>query len=291
MKEEIRTRHAVRLGFREIKGLKKDDGERIILSRGRGYDSVRELWLKTGLSRAALERLADADAFRSIGLDRRDALWAVKGLDPVKGDDRLPLLAHDADLQREAEIRLPSMPLGEHVAYDYKTIRLSLKAHPVSFVRARLAARNFIRAEELTARVHGSRLGVAGLVTIRQRPGSAKGVVFLTLEDETAIANIIVWPKLFERFRRTVIGARLLGVYGEMQREGEVIHIVAERLVDLTAELGVLSDYHGEMDDGLSRADEIKHRVAEDPRAVKLRRSFAVASRMKEILPKGRNFH
>jgi len=291
MKEEIRTARAVRLGFREIKGLKKEDAEKIVACRGRPYDSLRELWLKTGVSRAALQRLADADAFRSIGLDRRDALWAVRGLDPVKGDDALPLFAHESDIQREAEVSLPSMPLGEHVAYDYKTIRLSLKAHPVSFIRPRLTALKIVQASELSHRRHGARLGVAGLVTIRQRPGSAKGVVFITLEDESAVANIIVWPKTFERFRRIVIGARMLGVYGQMQRQGEVIHLVADRLVDLTSELHALSAYHDEMDEGLSRADELKKRVAEDPRDVTLRRARGVASRMKEILPKGRNFH
>lgn len=291
MQAEIRTSHAVRLGFREIKGVRRDEADKIVACRSRSYDSLRELWLKTGISRAALERLADADAFRSIGLDRRDALWAVRGLDPVKGDDFLPLFARESDIQREAEAKLPSMPLGEHVAYDYKTIRLSLKAHPVSFARARLSALKFDRAADLRGRPHGARIGVAGLVTIRQRPGSAKGVVFVTLEDETANANVIVWPKLFERFRRVVIGARFLGVYGQMQRQGDVIHLIAERLVDLTGELSVLGDRHGEMDDGLSRADEIKHGVAEDPRAVKMRRSQRVAGRMSEILPKGRNFH
>ena len=291
MKEEIKTACAVRLGFREIKGLRKDESEKIVACRGRSYDSLRELWLKTGLSRAALERLADADAFRSIGLDRRDALWAVRGLDPVKGDDALALFAHESDIQREAEVRLPSMPLGEHVACDYRTIRLSLKAHPVSFIRARLSALRFVRACELAQRADGARLGVAGLVTIRQRPGSAKGVVFITLEDESAGANIIVWPKTFERFRRVVIGARMLGVYGRLQRQGEVIHLVADRLVDLTGELSALSADCDELDEGLSRADEIRRRVVADPRETKLRRSLDLAGRMKEILPKGRNFH
>lgn len=291
MRDEIRTANAVRLGFREIKGIKKDDAKKIVACRGRGYDSLRQLWLKTKLSRAVLERLANADAFRSIGLDRRDALWAVRGLDPVKGDDCLSLFAHVSDIQNEAEVNLPSMPLGEHVAYDYKTIRLSLKAHPVSFVRTRLSVLKYIQASEMACCLNNARVSIAGLVTIRQRPGSAKGVVFLTLEDETAVANIIIWPKLFERFRSVIIGSRLLGVFGEVQREGEVIHLVARRLINLTSELSALSAYHSEMDPGLSRADEVKHPIADDARTTKLRRSAGAVSRMHDIIPKGRNFH
>ena len=291
MKKDIRTTQAVRLGFRQIKGFSEEGARAIEKARENGFDSVRDFWLRTALARSSLERLADADAFGSLGLSRRDALWAVKGLDPVKGGDILPLFAHDADIQREAEVRLPRMPLGEEVAYDYKTLKLSLKAHPVRFLRERLQAKNYRRSEELAGVKNGERIAVAGLVLIRQRPGTASGVIFATLEDETGIANIIVWPKIFERFRRVVLSARFLGAYGVLQREGEVIHLVAERLFDLTSSLSALSDYHAEMDAGLSRADEIKNEPAEDPRAIAARRRARIVKRLEDILPGGRNFH
>jgi error-prone DNA polymerase len=291
MRKDIKTTRAVRLGFRQIKGFSEGDAKTIESARASGFDSVRDFWLRTALPRAILERLADADAFGSIGLSRRDALWAVKGLDPVKGGDLLPLFAHDAGIQREREVSLPRMPLGEEVAYDYKALKLSLKAHPVRFLREKLSAAGYLRNEEIVRVRNGARVAVSGLVLIRQRPGSAKGVIFATLEDETGVANIIIWPKIFERFRRIVLGARLLGVRGPLQREGEVIHIVAERLFDLTPSLSVLSDYHDEMDDGLSRADEVKREPNEDPRAVAARRREGVKKRMEAILPGGRNFH
>jgi error-prone DNA polymerase len=131
---------------------------------------------------------------------------------------------------------------------------------------------------------------VAGLVLIRQRPGSAKGVIFATLEDETGIANIIIWPNVFERFRSVVLGARVLGARGALQREGEVIHIVAERLADLTPALAALGEYHDEMDSGLANADEVR-RPSADARGIAAMRSLALKKRMEEILPGGRNFH
>ena len=166
---------------------------------------MRDLWLRSGISRAGLERLAEADAFRSIGLDRRAALWEVRALDPLSAAERLPLFAaagDGADLQAEAQVALPLMPLGEHVVNDYRSLSLSLKAHPVSFLRARArrraASSRRAGSPELPS---GRRVSVAGLVLVRQRPGTASGVIFATLEDETGVANIIVWPKIFERFR------------------------------------------------------------------------------------------
>ncbi len=291
MKKDIKTTRSVRLGFRQIKGFSEEDARTIKAARANGYDSVRDFWLRTALPRSTLERLADADAFGSLGLTRRDALWAVKGLDPVKGGDLLPLFAHDADIQKEAEVSLPRMPLGEEVAYDYKALRLSLKGHPVRFLREKLSAAGYVRNEEIVRIRNGARIAASGLVLIRQRPGSAKGVIFATLEDETGITNIIIWPKVFERFRRIVLSARFLGVQGKLQREGEVIHIVAERLFDLTPSLSALSEYHAEMDDGLSRADEVKREPNEDPRAIGARRRAGVKKRMDAILPGGRNFH
>jgi error-prone DNA polymerase len=290
-RKDIRVRRAVRLGFRQIKGMSEDDARAIMAARrdGGAFDSVRDFWLRTRLPRASVERLADADAFGSLGLSRRDALWAAKGLDPG-GVEPPPLLAHHADLQREEEAALPRMPPGEEVAYDYKTLRLSLKAHPVAFLRGELSGAGYFRNEESLHIRSGALVGLAGLVLIRQRPGSAKGVIFATIEDETGVANIIIWPKTFERFRRIVLSARFLGVFGRLQREGEVIHIVADTLVDLTPALARLGDCHGEMDGAQARADEVK-RSPQDARGVLQARREALKKRMDAILPKGRNFH
>lgn len=305
-RKDIRTRRAIRLGFRQIKGMLETDARAIVAARthlppsrdsARGdgwvaglFDSIRDCWLRTKIPRATLERLADADAFGSLGLSRRDALWAAKGLDPVGGGDQPPLFAHHADLQHEEEASLPRMPLGEEVAYDYKTLRLSLKAHPVAFLRESLAGAGYLRNEEILSVRNGAAVKLSGLVLIRQRPGSAKGVIFATLEDETGVANIIIWPKVFEQYRRIVLSARFLGVAGKLQREGEVIHIVADRLVDLTPALGRLSDYHAEMDEARARADEVKRSPA-DARGISQARRAALNARMDAILPKGRNFH
>ena len=291
MTGDIKTNCAVRLGFRQIKGFSQEDAALIEDARGSGFDSVRDLRLRTELGYAALEKLANADAFGSLGLSRRNASWAIEGLDKVSGDDQLPLFAHHADLQKEAEVSLPAMPLGEEVAYDYKTLKLSLKKHPVAFLRSWLKGAGYVVNENLAHMRDGMAVSVSGLVLVRQRPGTAKGVIFATLEDETGIANVIIWPKVFERFRRNVLGARFLGVEGKLQREGEVIHIVAWRVYNLTDRLSALSEYHGEMDDGLARADEFKRPVIEDHRQGLHKRRINADRHMKEILPGGRNFH
>jgi error-prone DNA polymerase len=259
-------KHAVRLGFRLVHGLSEDELKKLIAARGNGFASIERLAAVSGLSRFSIERLAEADAFRSMGLDRRAALWTARRLDVIgirttrpvaaakdavpKGDkvdnDRLPLLApHMSDeLFPEPAVALPAMPLTEHVVEDYVTTGLSLKEHPVRFFRERLSAlgamRNAaLRSEDLR---QDSRVTVAGLVLVRQRPGTAKGVIFMTLEDETDIANIIVWPKAFEHNRRVVMSGRFLAVRGRLQRAGLVIHVVAESFVDLSGELPMLRD-------------------------------------------------
>jgi error-prone DNA polymerase len=257
MAPHIRTTHAVRLGLRQIVGLKKQDMAELTQQRGQGYDSVRDLWLRSGLSSTVLERLADADSFRSLGLDRRQALWAVRGLDRVGDQDDLPLFASRPGRDAEPDARLPPMPLGAHVVEDYRRLSLSLKAHPASFMRARLSARGILRSEALSSVKNGERVTVAGLVLVRQRPGTASGVIFMTLEDETGVANIIVWPKVFERLRAIVLGARFVAVTGKLQSEQEVIHIVAERMNDLTPMLGLLSEA-GQTISSLAHADEVR---------------------------------
>jgi error-prone DNA polymerase len=219
---------------------------------------VRDLWLRSGLSSSVLEELADADAFRSLGLDRREGLWAVRGLDRVGDQDDLPLFAVSRPAREtEPDAKLPPMPLGAHVVEDYRRLSLSLKAHPTSFMRARLAARGMARSDALPAIKNGGRVTVAGLVLVRQRPGTAKGVIFMTLEDAAGVANVIVWPKAFERLRAIVLGARFVAVTGKLQNEMGVIHIVAERMEDLTPMLGLLSEA-GATISTTARADEVK---------------------------------
>jgi error-prone DNA polymerase len=263
MADDVRSTHAVRLGLREIKGLSDDDAELIVARRGRGYDSLRDVWLRTGLAPRVLERLADADAFGSLGLSRRDALWAAKALGRAGDHDDLPLFSI------EPEVDLPPMPLGEEVVNDYRFIKLSLRAHPAEFLRADLKMRGILPNEELRRRASGARVRVSGLITVRQRPGSARGVIFMTIEDETAIANIIVWSKTFERFRPIVLGARYVAVTGKMQEECGVIHVVADRLDDLTPLLARLAD-SGAAIEGLARCDEVK-RPGNDQRASEIR--------------------
>ena len=243
-------RFAVRLGLRQIEGMSKTDAERIVATRGNGYASLERFAAISGLPRVTVERLAAADALRSLGLDRRGGLWSARRLDaiglsaPEPAD--LPLFASHVsdDLFTEPEVALPTMSLSEHVAEDYVTTGLSLKEHPVAFFRPRLARRRVISSEELRDAAHtphDRRIAIAGLVLTRQMPGGKK-VVFLTLEDETGIANIIVWPKIFSANRRTVMSARFLGVKGRVQRAGIVIHVLAESFFDLSSELAHLRD-------------------------------------------------
>ncbi|MCE9650714.1 MAG: error-prone DNA polymerase [Parvibaculum sp.] len=288
---------AVRLGMRQIKGVQGDTGAAIMEARGRGFDSVRHFWLRTGLTPRLIERLADADAFRSIGLDRRGALWAVRGLGGY-GDGRngakpaaLPLFAalEEGGFQREAEVALPSMPLGEHVVLDYATLRLSLKAHPLAFLRNRFAARGVIQHEQLKTAKADTRVKLAGLVLVRQRPGTASGVIFATLEDETGIANIIIWPKTYERYRRIVLTSRLFGIKGRVQREGIVVHVIADEIEDLTHELSTISTAGEIGDANLARGDI--DRDAPDARAMKVARFEEEQLRAARFVPKSRDFH
>jgi error-prone DNA polymerase len=230
---------ALRLGLRQIKGFKQEDADRLSDARRGGYRTVAEIRERAGLRRGALERLARADAFQSLGLDRRRALWAVTGF---SDEAPLPLFAplgHDR-FRPEPAVVLPEMAPGEQVADDYRAMRLSLKAHPVSFLRDGLAAGRIVPCGAIRTMKTGARVRLAGLVLIRQRPGSAKGVIFVTIEDETGTANLIVWPHVMERYRRQVLGARLLGIDGKLQRQGIVTHVVAERLFDYSDRLGEL---------------------------------------------------
>jgi len=252
---------ALRLGFRQIKGLKEDEAARLVMARGDGYGDIPALWHRAGVSKATLERLARADAFGSMGLERRAAFWAVRPL----GDVPLPLFAAAAEASardegqhaaiREPEVTLPSMSEGEAVIDDYGSFRLSLRSHPLALLRATFAARGIIQSVKLTELTPDESVTVAGLVLVRQRPGTASGVVFATLEDETGVANIIIWPKVFERYRRVVMRARLLGVRGKLQRESKVIHVIAMHLFDLSEHLDGLGSQGTEAAVPLAPAD------------------------------------
>jgi error-prone DNA polymerase len=230
-------RFVVRLGLRMVKGLANAEAARLIAARARPFASVEELWQRAGVSASSLVTLAEADAFRpAFGLSRREALWALKALH----DEPLPLFA--AASQRdgtiipeidEPAVALKAMTAGREVVEDYGHVGLTLRAHPVAFLRGDLTRHRIQTCTDATAKRDGALVRVAGLVLVRQRPGSAKGVMFITLEDESGIANIVVWPDLFERERRTILAARLLSVEGKIQREGEVVHIVARRLENL----------------------------------------------------------
>jgi error-prone DNA polymerase len=255
MRYDVRSSHALRLGLRQIDGFSQKDADVIAAARDAPFSSVRDLWLRTGLDPAALRRLAEADAFRSLGLDRRAALWAVRALRRVADKDDLPLFARAALAGQETAVALPAMSLGRHVVEDYRHLHLSLKTHPVALLRPELAARRILPNADFARLRDGARARIAGLVLVRQHPGSAKSI-FMTLEDETAAANVIVWPKVFEAYRPIVMGARLVAISGRVQSESDVIHLIAEQLEDLTPLLHTLD--------------------AEAPEAV---------------MPRGRNFH
>jgi error-prone DNA polymerase len=233
---------AVRLGLRMVKGLGNAEVARLVGCRAdQPFLSVDELWRRAGIPSAALVELAEADAFRpALGLARREALWAIKAL----RDEPLPLFAAaairaaaPAPEQNEPVVSLRPMTTGGEVVEDYGHVGLTLRDHPVSFLRKDLTRRRIITCAEAMASRDRRWVEVAGLVLVRQRPGSAKGVMFITLEDETAVANLVVWLKVFEAHRRIVLGAGMIGVRGRIQREGEVVHLVAHHLTDLSAEL------------------------------------------------------
>ena len=199
-----------------------------------------DLWRRARLPVGALEALSRADAYGSTGRTRRQALWAVRALGP----DELPLFAGMDERPAETEINLPVMGLGEEVAHDYSALRLSLKRHPLALMRDQLTVERVTTADQLSYTKDGARVTVAGLALVRQRPGTASGVIFITLEDETGVANLVVWPQVFERYRREVMGGRLIRVTGELQREGIVIHVIARKIEDLTHRLRALAMPH-----------------------------------------------
>ncbi len=234
-------KYAVRLGFRQVIGMAKEVAGKIIAARlMQRFDDMIHTHKRTGVSVKALERLAAADGFRSMGLDRRQALWQVRSLMDAPG---LPLFEHAnaKDSGAEPAVTLPLMPLSEHVVADYQTLRLSLKAHPLSFLRAYYKTKGIISTADLWETKDGARVKIAGVVLIRQRPGTAKGIVFITLEDETGVANAVVWQNVMKHYRKIIMTSRLLLISGRIQRSGDIIHVIAKKLEDYSADLEVLS--------------------------------------------------
>ena len=237
---------ALRLGFRQIKGLREDHARLIEQARLRigQFKSVEHLHRLTHLPVATLRRLAEADAFGSMGLSRRQAIWQAMAL----RDDAMPLYGEESSPKDELQLELPLMPLGQEIMTDYRTAGLSLKRHPVALLRDDLAAMKIIPAEQISAMPHGQWVRACGLVLIRQRPATASGIVFMTLEDETGIVNLIVKSDVYDRFRPAARGAGLLLAEGRIQRQGQVIHLMVSRMEDLSHKLGGLElrsrDFH-----------------------------------------------
>ena len=234
IEEEAGRYRAVRLGLRMVKGLANEHAGRILAARETPFATIEDAWRAAGVPTIAFEKLADADAFRGLGLDRRQALWNIRAL----GQTPLPLFAWaDArELGDEPAVALRSLSEGADVVQDYRAVRLSLRDHPVSFLRGRLDNMKILRCGDLANAKDGARVQVVGLVLIRQRPG-AGNVTFITIEDETGIANIIVWQRRYETYRRVVHGASLMRVRGLVQKEGIVIHVIADELEDCSTML------------------------------------------------------
>ena len=263
------SRFAVRLGLRMVKGLANGHAASIVAARpDQPFASVADLWRRVRVPIACLTRIAEADGFRpSLGLARREALWAIKGLRP----EELPLFAaarEASEMQAdkmtvdtlEPAITLQPMTLGREVVEDYGRTGLSLRRHPVSFLRETLTERRILPCAEAMASRDRRWCATAGLVLVRQRPGSAKGVMFITLEDETGIANLVVWPKVFEAHRRIVLGAGMIAVKGRIQREGEVVHFVVHQITDLSAALASVGQRNGAAFPLVQgRGDEARH--------------------------------
>ncbi len=327
-------RPAMRLGLRQVDGLQEEEVEKLVAARtdemssrhllpgssprldaepadgwipgtspgmttSKLFRDVHDLWARARVKLFTLEKLAAADAFRSVGLDRRQALWEVKALGAA---EPLPLFSWSDTREAAAEpfVQLPQMRLSEHVVNDYQTLRLSLKAHPMSFLRARFAARRVVSCEELRGIKDGSFVAVAGVVLVRQRPGSAKGVVFMTIEDETGIANAVVWAKTLERFRKEVMGSRLIVIHGRVQRHEDIIHVVASKLEDRSDWLQLLSEEAADMKVPVANADEVlrpepgsaqPEKFPADPNADKMHPRWASHPRNVRVLPKSRDFH
>ena len=287
---------AVRLGLRIVKGLSEANAGVLIARRGEAaYPSVEDVWRRTAVPVAALEQLADADAFHDLGLSRRQALWAILGLDhtelPLMRAVGPPAISAQA---REPGVTLRRMSAGGEVVADYGATGLTLRQHPVSFLRDQVQRLGAVPCARLPELRPGQRITVAGIVLVRQRPGSAKGVMFATIEDETGHANIIVWPSVLERQRRIVLAARMIACRGRLQRESDVIHVVAEELIDLSDLLEGVGRLGAPFPLSHGRGDQVTHSGGPDPREMPDRkpRSIYVSDiHLDALKVKSRDFH
>jgi error-prone DNA polymerase len=281
LEERASKYHILRLGFRQVKGLREDDINILIKGRKKKYTSIHEL-RETGLSEATLEKLADADAFRSIGHDRQKALWEVT----TKDHQQNALISNQSNYRvLEEKIVLPEMTVSEHVVQDYASTSLSLKAHPVSFVRKQLEQLHVRSAASLEQGKNGDYMKVAGLILVRQRPGTASGICFITIEDETGTANLVVFQKLFDQYRKEIIQSRLLMVEGQLQKEGEVIHVIVKRCYNVSRLLKQLTEKSEDLSlKPMSRADETTYPFLQNK---KTKESEMVQG---NIFGEGRNF-
>jgi error-prone DNA polymerase len=294
-------RHAVRLGMRMVSGLPNLDAARIVAARmERAFESIDDVWRRSEVPAAALNVLAEADAFKSaFGLERRDALWAIKAL----RDEPLSLFAAASKReqkavaeQQEPEVALRQMTEGHNVIEDYGHTGLTLRQHPMAFLRKDLEARRIVTCADVMNAQDGRFMMIAGLVLVRQKPGSAKGVMFITLEDETGPANIVVWPTLFEKQRRIVLGSAMMGIHGKVQREGEVVHLIARQLFDMSGDLSALADRDLDLKIPTGRGDEFAHGSPGSPDSrergvIKPRDMFVPDLHIDTLKIKARNFH
>jgi error-prone DNA polymerase len=231
------------LGFRQIKGMREEDIQLLIAKREKQYAGIHEL-RNIGLNDVTLDKLAEADAFRSISLDRREALWKVS----TKDTPSLMFKGQAAPDEMHENISLPLMTASEHVIQDYASTSLSVKAHPVSFIREKLSQLHVISTKQLAEKKNGDIIKVAGIVLVRQRPGTAKGVCFMTIEDETGWANAVIWPKLFDEQRKEILQSTLVLLEGQLQIEGEVIHVIVSKCHNITRLLKKLSPNEEKID-------------------------------------------
>jgi error-prone DNA polymerase len=265
-------RLAVRLGFRMVKGLANAHAAKLIAARGdQPFAAMDDVWRRAGVPSAALVQIAAADGFAGLGQSRRAALWALKGLH----DEPLALFAaaaaRDSEApavteQAEPRMALRPMTAGREVVEDYTHMGLTLRAHPLSFLRDEFRQRNYLTCAQALQLRDGKWLETAGIVLVRQRPGSAKGVMFITIEDETGISNLVIWPDLYEKQRRIILSSGMLAVYGRIQREGEVVHLIAHRLKDLSPELASIGGRAAAFPLPCGRGDQAKTGGGPDPR-------------------------
>ncbi|MEO6000729.1 MAG: error-prone DNA polymerase [Chitinophagaceae bacterium] len=281
LEEKSGKYYVLRLGFRQVKGLREEDMKLLEAARKKKYKNINEL-RDAGIPEAALEKLADADSFRSINLDRRQALWEV-----TNKDRPIALFSGQPSVDAIAEmVSLPQMTASEQVVHDYAATALSLKAHPVSFVREKLEQLNIVSTKDLSTIADGKLLQVAGLVLVRQRPGTAGGICFMTIEDEAGFANLVIFPGMFDKYRKEILQSKLIMVEGKLQREGEVVHVIVRRCYDLSKFLRHLTVTDNENLPllTLSRADEKSIPPGENKRAQ------VRENEQEKVFPGARNF-